>query len=156
MALSSTGDVLLLAVLLGVAAADVAVGAAAVLAGLTVLGRFGSTSLAALAGAQHVVGPAGTTGPALLAAAMWCAALAFVLGARGELIVAAGFGLAAANVVAGPAAHGADSLAIRMAASLLAVMLAWFIGGWMPARLTRVAAATAGIAGVVLVLVAGR
>ncbi len=156
MALSSTGDVLLLAVLLGVAAGDVAVGSAAVLAGLTVLGRYGSTSLAALAGAQHVVGPAGTTGPVPLAAAMWCAALALVFGSRGELIAAAAFGLAAANVVAGPAVHGGDALAIRVASSLLAVTVAWYIGGWVPPRLARAAAVVAGAAGVVLVLVGGR
>ena len=156
MALSSTGDVLLLAVLLGVAAADVAVGGAAVLAGLIVLGRFGSTSLAALAGAQHVVGPAGTTGPVALAAASWCAALAFVLGSRGELIVAVAFGLSAANVVAGPAVHSVDALAIRMASSLLAVGAAWYVGGWVPPRLARAAAVIAGVLGVFLVLVAGR
>jgi len=156
MAMSSTGDVLLLAVLLGVAAADVTVGAATVLAGLAVLGRFGSTSLAALAGAQHVVGPAGTTGPVALAGAMWCAGLAFVLGSRGELLVSVAFGLAAASVVAGPAVHGADALAIRTASSLLAVTVAWYVGGWVPPRLARVAAVSAGALGVLLVLVAGR
>jgi hypothetical protein len=92
----------------------------------------------------------------LLAAAAWCSALAFALGARGELLVAAAFGLAAANAVAGPAAHDAESLAIRLAASMLAVTLAWFIGGWVPHRLARVAAVVAGAAGVVLVLAAGR
>src|SRR5438067_6246665 len=103
LALSSTGDVLLLGVLLGVAAADVTAGAAGVLGGLVVLGRYGSSSLAALAGAQQVVGPAGVTGPVALAAASWCAALAIALAAPGELVGAAAFGLAAADVVAGPA-----------------------------------------------------
>jgi hypothetical protein len=156
MALSSTGDVLLLAVLLGVAAADVAVGAAAALGGLAVLGRFGSTSLAALAGAQHVVGAAGTTGPVALAGAMWCAALAFALGSRGELLVAVACGLSAANVVAGPAVHSADALAIRTASSLVAVTFAWYVGGWVPPRLARASAVLAGVVGVVLVLAAGR
>jgi hypothetical protein len=156
MALSSTGDVLLLAVLLGVAAADVAVGTAAVLGALAVLGRFGTTSLAALAGAQHVVGPAGTTGPVALAGAMWCAALAVVLGSRGELLVSVAFGLSAANVVAGPSVHGADALAIRMASSLLAVTVAWYVGGWVPPRLARASALLAGALAILLVLLGGR
>jgi hypothetical protein len=153
MALTSAGDVLLLGVLLGVAAGSAEAGTASVLAGLVVLGRFGTTSLAALAGAQHVVGPAGTTGPVLLAAASWCAAAALTLSSRSEFTIAAVFGVAAADVVAGPAAHGAESLAIRFAASLLAVAVAWFVGGWVPPRLARTAALLAGVLGVILVLV---
>jgi hypothetical protein len=154
MALTSTGDVLLLGVLLGVAAGDVEAGAASVLAGLVVLGRFGTTSLAALAGVQHVVGPAGTTGPVALAAASWCAALALAFSTRDEFPIAAVFGLAAANVVAGPAVGGGDALAVRLAASLVAVAVTWFIGGWVPPRLARAVAVLAGALGVLLVLVA--
>jgi hypothetical protein len=154
MALTSAGDVLLLGVLLGVAAGEVEAGAASVLAGLVVLGRFGSTSLAALAGAQHVVGPAGTSGPVLLAAASWCAAAALTLSARAEFAVSLVFGLAAADVVAGPAAQSAQSLAVRAAASLVAVAVAWFAGGWVPPRLARPAAVAAAVLGVVLVLAA--
>ena len=153
MAVTSTGDVLLLGVLLGVAVGDVEAGAASVLAGLVVLGRFGTTSLAALAGAQHVVGPAGTTGPVLLAAASWCSALALTLSTRAEFAIAAAFGLAAADLVAGPsAAHGGEAMAVRLAASLVAVAVAWFVGGWVPPRLARLAAVLAGALGVVLVL----
>jgi len=154
MALTSAGDVLLLGVLLGVAAGDVEAGAASVLAGLVVLGRFGTTSLAALAGAQHVVGPAGATGSVPLAAACWCAAVALAFSTRAEFPVAAVFGVAAANVVAGPAVHSAESLAVRLAASLVAVAVAWFVGGWVPTRLARAAAVLAGALGVLLVLVA--
>lgn len=155
MALTSTGDVLLLGVLLGVAAGDVEAGAASVLAGLVVLGRFGTTSLAALAGAQHVVGPAGATGPVLLAAASWCAAFALSFSTRSEFAIAVVFGLAAADVVAGPsAAHGGQEMAVRLAASLVAVAVTWFVGGWVPPRLARAAAVAAGVLGVVLVLVA--
>ena len=153
MAVTSAGDVLLLGVLLGVAAGNVEGGAASVLAGLVVLGRFGTTSLAALAGAQHVVGPAGTTGPVILAAASWCAAAALTLSTRSEFGMAAVFGVAAANEVAGPAAVSVQSFAIRIAASLLAVAVAWFVGGWVPPRLARTAAVLVGILGVVLVLV---
>lgn len=155
MALTSTGDVLLLGVLLGVVAGDVEAGAASVLAGLVVLGRFGTTSLAALAGAQHVVGPAGTTGPVALATASWCAALAYAFSTRDEFPIAAVFGLAAANVVAGPAVgHGSHALVVRIAASLVSVAVTWFIGGWVPPRLARAIAVIAGVMGVLLVLVA--
>jgi len=152
MALASAGDVLLLGALLGVAAGDLEAGAASVLAGLVVLGRFGTTSLTALAGAQHVVGPAGTTGPVALAAASWCAAAALTLSTRAGFTMAALFGVAAADVVAGPAAQSAQSLAIRLAGSLVAVALAWFVGGWVPPRLARPAAVLAGTLGVLLVL----
>jgi hypothetical protein len=154
MALTSAGDVLLLGVLLGVAAGDVEGGAASVLAGLVVVGRFGTTSLAALAGAQHVVGPAGATGPVLLAAASWCAAAALLFSTRSEFPIGAVFGVAAANVVAGPAFHSAESFAVRLAASLLAVAAAWFIGGWVPTRLARAAGVLAGALGVLFVLAA--
>jgi len=155
MALTSTGDVLLLGVLLGVAAGEVEAGAASVLAGLVVLGRFGTTSLGALAGAQHVLGPAGTTGPVILAAASWCAAAALNLSARAEFAIAAVFGLAAANVVAGPALGGGhEAAAVRVAASLVAVAVAWFVGGWIPRRLARPAAMAVGVLGVLLVLAA--
>ncbi|MBV8979952.1 MAG: hypothetical protein JO086_03540, partial [Acidimicrobiia bacterium] len=133
---------------------EVEVGAASVLAGMVVLGRIGSTSLAALAGAQHVVGPAGTSGPVLLAAASWCAALALTFSTRAEFAVAVVFGLAAADVVAGPATHTAESLAVRVAASLIAIAVAWFVGGWVPPRLARLVALGTGVVGIVLVLVA--
>ena len=156
MALTSTGDVLLLGALLGVAAGEVSVGATGVLAGFVVVGRFGSSSLTALAGAQQVIGPAGVTGPVLLAAAAWCAALATVLASRGEALAAAAFGLAAADVVAGPAAipfrHGGGPVAMRAAASLVGIAVAWFVGGWIPPRLARAAALVAAAVGVVLVL----
>ena len=154
MALTSTGDVLLLGAVLGFAAGELTVAAAGVLAGFVVVGRFGSSSLTALAGAQHVIGPAGVTGSTLLAAAAWCAASAVALASPGELVAAAAFGVAAADLVAGPAVqldHGA-SLAVRVAASFVGVAVAWFVGGWIPPRLARVAAVAAGVLGVALVL----
>jgi hypothetical protein len=90
----------------------------------------------------------------LLAAAAWCAALALTLGSRGEIVIAGVFGLAAADLVAGPAAHGGEALALRVAATLVAVAVAWFTGGWVPPRLARLAAVVAGAAGALLVLAA--
>lgn len=135
-AVASRGDVLLLGVVLGVGAGSVVAGAAGVLAGVAVLVRWGSPSLGALAGAQAVLGPAGTTGSAAAAASAWCAASALVLvvrplapdpgGARwlrvGVVLASTvPFGLAAADVVAGPGPGG--SLATRVVASAVATVL---------------------------------
>src|SRR5439155_17998361 len=142
MALLSSGDVLLLGVLLGIACADLVVGATGVVVGLAVVGRWGTPSLAALAGGQAVVGAAGVTGPTLLAASAWCAAAALALAAPRRPVATVAFGLAAADVVAGPAAlsSGGGLLAIRVAASLVAVLLAFFTATSIPPRLARVAA----------------
>jgi hypothetical protein len=125
---TATGDVLLLGVLLGLAALDAVVGAGAVLVGLAALGRWGSTSLAAVAGAQAVLGPAGWTGSATAVLSSWSGALALLLLAPPRLVPVLAFGLAAAELVAGPAV-GTGSLggplALRVAASAAAVAVAW-------------------------------
>ena len=155
MASTSSGDVLLLGVLLGLAAADLAVGATGVMVGLAVVGRWGTSSLAALAGGQAVVGAAGVTGPALLAASAWCGAAALLLVAPRRPVATVAFGLAAADVVAGPAAlSSGGQLAIRVAASLVAVLLAFFTADAVPPRLGRVAALVVAIAGALLVVAA--
>ncbi len=152
-ALTSTGDVVLLGVLLGLASADLVAGAAVVAAGLSVAFRWGSTSLDAIAGAQAVLGPGGVVGPALATTSAWCAAAALVLATpRGWRAPA--FGLAAALFVAGPAATDGDSLALRVAAGVVAGGLAVAAGRWLPQAAARPAAlALAAIAGV-LALVA--
>jgi hypothetical protein len=79
LAVLSRGDVLVLAVLLAVIAwrplAVIAVGPALVAGGW----RWGSTALEAIAGAQAVLGPAGTVGSTASAASAWVAAGAVVL-----------------------------------------------------------------------------
>ena len=99
----STGDAFLLAVLLGVAAADVVAGAAAIGVALALLARWGSSSLAAVAGAQAVLGPAVALGPVVSGASVWLATLALVVvapaGWRAVL-----FGATAGLVACGPAA----------------------------------------------------
>jgi len=155
MALLSSGDVLLLGVLLGIACADLVVGATGVVVGLAVVGRWGTPSLAALAGGQAVVGAAGVTGPTLLAASAWCAAAALALAAPRRPVATVAFGLAAADVVAGPSAVSSGdggSLAIRVAASLVAVLLAFFAASWIPPRLARAAALVVAVAAALLVL----
>jgi len=139
MAVSSRGDVLVLALLLGLAAAQLESGVATVLAGVAVLLRWGTTSLGALAGAQAVLGAAGLTGPTPAAMSSWLSAVAIVGAAapfqtharptddqsrgRALLVLAAlPFGLAAAAVAAGSGPGG--NLPLRAAVSVVAVMVA--------------------------------
>ena len=167
MALSSSGDVLLLGVLLGGAAGSVWAGAAGVAAGLAVLVRWGSPSLDALAGAQSVLGPAGLVGPPLAAAATWVAGAALVLAAPslpwGEVrragvarvVGALAFALTAAAIVAGPGPGG--DLWVRVAASALAAVAIVAVSPLVASRLGErtgpVAAVLGGVA-VVLAVVA--
>lgn len=140
MAATATGDALFLGVVLGLAAVDVVVGAAAVLAGLGVLGRWGSSSLAALAGGQAVLGPAGWTGSVAAIVSSWGGALALLLVAPPRLIPVIAFGVTAAELVAGPAlgaGNTAAGLALRVAASAAAVAGAWTCTRYVPRRLAR-------------------
>jgi hypothetical protein len=148
MAATSVGDVLLLGVALAVVAADVVAGAGVVLAAASVLVRWGSSSLGALAGNQSVLGGAGWSGSISAAASAWCAAGALLAATPSGLLPAAGFGLAAANVVAGPGIGGA--VAVRIAASVTGVGAAWLIGRFAPERWTRGLAAAGGALAVVL------
>ena len=119
----ATGDVLLAAVLLGVAVGDAVIGAAAVLAGAAVVVRWGSSSLDAIGGNQAVLGWAGAVGPAVAAASTWVAALAVVLSGRREWpAIVAGAALAAL-LVAGPTDAG--GWWIRLAATALAAAVAF-------------------------------
>lgn len=152
LALSSSGEVVLLAVLLGIAAGEVLAGAVAVLATGSVAIRWGTTSLDAIAGAQSVLGPGVAVGPAAAAASTWCAAAALVLaGARGWRAVA--FGLTGGLVVAGPAAGSADLVAMRAAAAVAGVGLAVVAGRRAP-PVARLAALALAAGAVVLALVA--
>jgi hypothetical protein len=135
-ALLSTGDVVLLAVLLGLASGDLVATAAVSAAGLSVAFRWGSTSLDAIAGAQSVLGPGGAVGSGLAATAAWCAAAALVLASpRGWRAPA--FGLAAALCVAGPAAAEGGDLALRVAAGAVGVGLAVLAGRILPRAAAR-------------------
>lgn len=153
-AVTSTGDVVLLGVLLGLASGDLVAAAAVAAAGLSLAVRWGSTSLEAIAGAQAVLGPGGAVGPALAAASAWCAAAALVLATpRGWRAPA--FGLAAGLCVAGPAAAGGGGeLAIRVGAGAVAGALALAAGRWLPAAAARPAALVLALIAGVLALVA--
>jgi len=152
-AVTSTGDVVLLAVLLGLATGDLVVATAVVAACLSVAFRWGSTSLDAIAGAQAVLGPAGAVGSGPEAISAWCAAAVLVLAApRGWRAPA--FGLAAALFVAGPAAADGAALALRLGAGVAAAGLAVAAGRWVPPVAGRPAALVLALMAGVLALVA--
>jgi hypothetical protein len=126
MALGSTGDVFLLAVLLGLAALDLLSGGVAALAMVSVVGRWGTTSLAALAGGQAVLGAAGWTGTTALVASSWAGAAALVLACPEGWVPAVAFGAAAAQLVAGPALGDGSSaglVALRVVGPLVGMGL---------------------------------
>ena len=147
--LSSTGDVVLLGALLGIAAGDVLAAAAAVLAALSFAVRWGATSLEAIAGAQSVLGPGGAVAPALAGASSWCGALALLLLSPRDWRAAA-FGLAAAIGVAGPMGSSGADLAVRVAASAVGAGVALGVGRVVPPAVGRPAAL--GLAGLAAVL----
>lgn len=139
LAVLSRGDASVLAVLLVVAAWRLP--ALAVVPALVASSwRWGSTSLDALAGAQAVLGPAGSVGPGRAAAGVWLAGVALVAStparrgsapdseralAHTDLVIAlaaAALAASAADVVAGPSRDGAWG--IRVVATALAAALA--------------------------------
>jgi len=136
MAISSRGDVVVLALLLGFGAMRRASGVAIALALTASLVRWGSPSLGAIAGAQAVLGPAGWTGSAAAVASAWLAAVALLLAAvplsrANNLVLAlwlAPFAIAAADVSVGPAPGGA--LPLRVVASVVAMAAAVALARW--------------------------
>ena len=146
LALTSSGEVVLLAVLLGVAAADAVVGATALVALLALAVRWGSTSLDAIAGAQAVLGPGAATGSAAAVLSAWCGAGALVA-ASPPGWPALAFGASSALVVAGPGPGRPADVALRVTASLLGGVAALVVSRHLPRRSARaVALALAGAA----------
>src|SRR5437764_13550503 len=73
LAITSSGDVLVMAALLGTVTGDAIAFAAVLLASLSVLARWGTGSLAAVAGGQAVLGAAGVYGTAAAVGPAWSA-----------------------------------------------------------------------------------
>ena len=136
LAVTSRGDVVVLALLLGFGAGRRTSGLASGAALAAALVRWGSPALGAIAGAQAVLGPAGWTGSSFAVASAWLAAVALVLAAvsidkTSPVVTAlsvAPFAIAAADVVVGPARGGA--LALRVLASVLALVVATVLARW--------------------------
>ncbi len=172
MALTSSGDALVVAVLLGLAAWDPAPALVAVAAGAIVWLRIGAASLDALAGTQAAVGAAVATGPVLAAVASGGAALALlawgaagrddagtatgsVAAVAGALAVAASAAMAVA-VAAGPGPRTAGVVLARLGLTLVMVAAATALKGRMPGgRVRRSARAGAVLAGALSVALAG-
>lgn len=162
LALSSTGSMVVAAVLAGVAARSRWAVAAALLAVAAVGVRFATVSFDDVAGIQSVLGPAGTLGPTTGAASAWCAAGAVLLGVRARpaasrverAALALAAGALAAAVALGPGPGG--ELGIRIAGTATGVVLA-AAGGALDRwpRATETATAAALLAGVAAVGLAG-
>jgi len=143
MAVTSTGDLVLLGVLLGLAASDAVAGGVGVLVAAGVIGRWGSSSLAALAGAQAVVGPAGWTGSTAMVTSSWVGAIALLVACPPGLAPAAAFGAAAAQIVAGPAlAEGSSDgmIALRVLVPFGGMAVALVFARLLPRSVARIAA----------------
>lgn len=143
--LTSTGDVVLLAVLLGLVARDLVAGATALLVAASVVARWGTTSLAALAGGQAVLGAAITVGPTEAAASGALAAVALVLAAPpggGALL----FGAAAGLVSVGPAGVEPELLAARVGAAVALAGIARLLAPRLPRLLRLLAPVVAALA----------
>jgi len=151
LAVSSRGDVFVLALVLSLGVGRRASAFAASVALISVMVRWGSPSLAAIAGAQAVLGPAGWTGSRAAVASAWLAAIA-VIGAtrRGPRLLSlasgvsvAPFAVAAADVVAGPSIGG--EIGWRVVATIVAFAVALIVSRWRRAPECAVACAVAAL-----------
>jgi hypothetical protein len=148
LAVSSHGDVVVLAVLLGLGAGRRASGVAVAVALTAALVRWGSPSLGAIAGAQAVLGPAGWTGSSVAVVSAWTGAAALMLAAVSfdrtsttqTVLSVSPFAIAAADVVAGPAPGGA--LAVRVLASVIAIVVTTVVARWRSLRAVAVVCAS--------------
>ena len=147
LAVTSSGEAVLLCALLALAAGQALSGVVAVLAGTAVALRWGTTSLDSIAGAQAVLGPAGLVGPVVATAATWCAAAALVLARPGGWAAPA-FGVAAALGVAGPAPSSAGDVVVRVSAAAAGAVLALLVDRRAPAGARTLALTLAAAAGV--------
>lgn len=131
LALTSKGDVTVLAAALAVGATTWPSTVSVVLGLGAASLRVGATSMRAIAGAQSVLGPAGWNGSSKAVVASWLAAAAVTCAARplpgveprwAPLPVGLAFGATAAAIVAGPGPGGA--LAVRVVVTVIATAVA--------------------------------
>lgn len=149
--LTSSGEVVLLAALLGLAAGELMAAVVAMLATGAVALRWGTTSLEAITGAQSVLGPGVTVGPIAAVAATWCAAAALVLvrvRGWGALV----FGITAGLVAVGPGPGTLDLALLRGGAAVFGAALAMGAQRWAPPASRAVALGLAAGAVVLAVL----
>lgn len=149
LAATSSGEAIVLAVLLGAVAGDVFAFGAVLLAALSVVTRWGTGSLAALAGGQAVVGPAGLFGTGAAVGSAWYAGVAIVLVSPGGWL-AVPFGVAAGLLVAGPAIASPATAGVRAAGAVAGVGAAILCPRVVPARLAGRVAVAFGVLALVL------
>jgi hypothetical protein len=152
LSLLATGDLLLVAVLLAVAVADVAAGPAAVLATAASLVRWGTPSLGGVGADQAVLGIAGAVGPPLAAASAWLGAASLVVLPHRVPVAALASGSLAALLVAGPTDAG--GWWIRVLATVAAVGVAVWSARVLDRRHAAVASVTLAGAALALAVVA--
>ncbi|HVF75945.1 MAG TPA: hypothetical protein VM938_12945 [Acidimicrobiales bacterium] len=148
--MTSTGDAFLLALLLGFAARSRLVGATTTAVAVALLARWGSSSLAAAAGAQAVLGPAFLLLPVPSMASTWLAAAALLLVAPVGWLAPL-FGATAGLVAAGPGVTSPLDALVRLAALAAGAALAWFVAPrlaltWVPRLAPGLAVAAAALA----------
>jgi hypothetical protein len=154
--LCGRGDAYLLALLLGVAALDTLAAATAATVATLLLARWGSSSLAATAGAQSVLGLGFLVGPLLSAVAVVLAGLALLAAAPRDR-VAVVFGAASAIVLAGPSFATLPGALVRVLAVAGGGAAAWYGLPLVPDRIrdrARLAAPVVGGLAVGLAVVA--
>ena len=143
---TSSGDVFVVAVLLGAVASDAIGFGALLLATVATVARWGSSGLPALAGGQAVLGAAGVYGTAAAVGSAWYAAATFALVSPGSWL-AVPFGATAGLLVAGPGALSGRLALVRAAGALGGVAVALLVPRLVPSRLAaRVAVALGALA----------
>ena len=160
LALTSTGSMVVAAVLVGVAARSRWTGVATLLAVAAVGVRFSTVTFDDLAGLQSVLGSAGTIGTTTAAASAWAAAGAVIVGVRTpsgatglhRIVLALAAGGLAAVIAVGPGPGG--ELALRVGATVLATVLVFVsttvVTGDRAATMRTTVAVVAGVAAIVL------
>ena len=149
LALTSSGDLFFLAALLALVAVDPMIAGAVSLSVTAVIVRFGSSSLATVAGAQGVLGPAVLLGNPASALAMALAGLAVAMASPRGLPVLA-FGLTAGALWSGAAPGDWRDVAVRIIGSVVGLAVAWGAARYLPRRPARIAAVGLSAAAVAL------
>jgi len=124
--LTSSGDLVLVVTLLGLATLDLFSTGLVAGAAIATLLRWGATSLTAIAGAQAVLGPGVAVAPVVGMISIAAAAVAIVVAGKPG-VTAIPFGLLAALVAAFPAATTPARAGVRGGAALLGVLLSLLV-----------------------------
>jgi hypothetical protein len=126
LALTSSGSIWLIALLLIATSVDPAVAVVAVAAVVVQVARLGTASMPAASGAQAVLAPAVFTGPPVAALAALCLLASFVIAAPRQWM-AIPLSLTGVAVAIGPAVVGPVTGILRIVATVLVIGVAWLM-----------------------------